>query len=173
MDGKVRVVFTKYDGRLHWHAYVDLLGEDEHGVWLGSPSGTVWQRGESGAQLTAHSVTLVPRDAWWVAAFNADSHKHDIYIDLSTVPVWTSPTEVTMVDLDLDVVRMRESGEARLLDEDEFAEHRAIFGYPEAVVTSVTAAAQRLLVDVVGAEPFTTAYRPWLARVVGGHRPVR
>jgi protein associated with RNAse G/E len=161
---KVRVVFTKYDGRLHWHAWLDLLGEDEHGVWLGSPRGTIWQRGESGVAMDMCNVTLVPRDAWWVASFNLDHHRHEVYIDLSTVPVWQGD-QVTMVDLDLDVVRLVGSGSAQLLDEDEFAEHRVLFGYPEELVRTVSATATALMSQVTAAEPFVGAYRPWLARV--------
>ena len=36
---------------------------------------------------------------------------------------------------------------------------------PETVVRSVTDTALRLLPDAGAVEPFTTAYRPWLARV--------
>lgn len=164
MGRRVRVVFTKYDGRLHWHAWLRRLGEDEHGVWLAAPSGTVWQRGSEPVVSLPPSVTLFPRDAWWVATFNNPPAKYEMYVDLSTVPVW-SRDEVTMIDLDLDVVRYRGDGTVRLLDEDEFAEHQRQFGYPEALVRSVTETAQRLLTDVVAAEPFTAAYRPWLAQV--------
>lgn len=162
--GPVRVVFTKYDGRLHWHAHLTRLGEDEHGVWLGAPTGTVWQRGTEPRVTLPASVTLVPRDAWWVASFNSEPAKYEMYIDLTTVPVWDGD-EVTMVDLDLDVVRVRHDGAVRLLDEDEFEEHQAQFGYPEALVRSVTETARRLMAEVTSREPFTAAYRPWLARI--------
>jgi protein associated with RNAse G/E len=159
----VRVVFTKYDGRLHWHARLHRLGEDEHGVWLGAPAGTRWQRGaEPPVSLPPH-VLLLPRDGWWVAAFNAAPSKYEMYVDLATVPVWAGD-EVAMIDLDLDVVRLR-GGAVRLLDEDEFEAHRALFGYPETVVESVTGTAQRLLAAVTTVEPFTGAYQTWLARV--------
>jgi protein associated with RNAse G/E len=157
-------VFTKYDGRLHWHAWLDRLGEDEHGVWLGSPTGTVWQRGSEPGVHLPPSVTLIPPGVGWVAAFNAEPAKYEMYVDLCTVPTW-SGDEVRMVDLDLDVVRYRADGAVRLLDQDEFVEHQAEFAYPEALVRGVTETARRLLVDVVGAEPFAGAYRPWLRRV--------
>jgi protein associated with RNAse G/E len=160
----VRVVFTKYDGRLHWHAWLDRLGEDEHGVWLGSPNGTVWQRGAEPPVRLPPSVTLVPPGAGWVAAFNAAPAKYEMYVDLCSLPVWTGD-EVTMVDLDLDVVRYRANGAVRLLDEDEFVAHQAQFAYPSDLVRTVTETARRLLDDVAGAEPFAAAYRPWLARV--------
>jgi protein associated with RNAse G/E len=165
----VRVVYRKYDGRLHWHTWLERLGEDDHGVWLGAPDGTAWQRGaEPPVTLAAH-VVLLPRDAWWVASFNAAPAKYDMYVDLSTVPTWNAD-EVTMVDLDLDVVRYRHDGSILLLDEDEFDAHQVAFGYPTGVIESVRRTAARLLADVATTEPFTAAYLPWLARVT---RPPR
>jgi protein associated with RNAse G/E len=162
---QVRVVFTKFDGRLHWHARLARLGEDEHGVWLGATAGTAWQRGDEPPVTLAPHVMLVPRAGWWVAAFNAAPAKYDMYIDLSSVPVWSGADEVTMVDLDLDVIRQRHDGAVRLLDEDEFADHQVAFGYPETIVRSVTDTAHWLLAQVSVAEPFTGVYHSWLARV--------
>lgn len=163
--GQVRVVFTKYDGRLHWHAWLRRLGEDEHGVWLAAPTGTVWQRGSEASVSLPAAATLIPRDTWWVASFNAAPAKFDMYVDISTVPVWSSRDEVTMVDLDLDVVRYRGDGTVRLLDEDEFAEHRIAFGYPPEVITAATSTAASLLSRVSTDEPFLAAHRTWLAMV--------
>jgi protein associated with RNAse G/E len=163
----VRVVMTKYDGRLHWHATLQRLGEDEHGTWLGAPQGTLWQRGaEPPVSLPPH-VLLVPRGLWWLAAFNAEPAPLITYVDVCTVPIW-SGDEVTMIDLDLDVVRDRVGDTVRLLDEDEFAEHRALFGYPDTVVSRAVQTAQALMAQVGAAEPFTAAYLPWLARVGSG-----
>jgi protein associated with RNAse G/E len=149
---------------LHWHAWLEKLGEDEYGVWLGAPTGTAWRRGTEPRTTMAASVTLVPRQSWWVASFNHEPSKYELYVDLSTVPVWDGD-EVTMVDLDLDVVRVRRDGTVRLLDEDEFAQHQALFGYPEAVVSQVSQTARHLLAHVAVSEPFTAAYRPWLAQI--------
>jgi protein associated with RNAse G/E len=54
-----------------------------------------------------------------------------------------------------------------LRDEDEFAEHRARFGYPDDLVEAAEAAA-KLLMHALGdgTEPFATSYRKWLALVV-------
>jgi protein associated with RNAse G/E len=54
-----------------------------------------------------------------------------------------------------------------LRDEDEFADHRQRFGYPEDLVTEAQAAARKLLVALGdGSEPYATQYRKWLADVV-------
>ncbi len=160
---RVRVVWRKYDGSLHWNQPAWRLGEDEHGVWLGAPAGIPICRGhEPGTPAeTAHAL-LFPRNGWWTAAFNAPPHRTAIYCDITTVPVWSAADEVTMIDLDLDV-RRRRTGEIELLDTDEFAEHQLRYRYPPDVVAQAEAAAAWLesaLRD--GVEPFHSQYRHWL-----------
>lgn len=163
---QVRVVFRKYDGSLHWHAWLRRLGADEHGVWLGAPRLTAWQRGaEPPVAMKAAHVSLFPHDDWWVASFNAAPAAFDVYIDLSTAPSWPRADEVTMVDLDLDVVRHRHSGAAELLDEDEFEEHQRRYSYPDAVIQRTRHRASWLMDAVTEREPFRSAYRSWLEMV--------
>ena len=164
--GLVNVVFRKYDGSLHWNFLASRLGEDEHGVWLGAPAGTELRRGAAVIELAEWDhVVLVPRGAWWAAAFNAPPKRTEIYCDISTVPQWPSADEVTMIDLDLDVLRRR-NGLVELVDEDEFAEHQTSYGYPAEVVAEAEASAA-WLVNAVRAheEPFGVASFDWLARV--------
>ncbi|MET9066537.1 DUF402 domain-containing protein [Streptosporangium sandarakinum] len=160
----VNVVYRKYDGSLHWHHPAVLLGEDEHGVWTGCPVGTVARRGHEASVTWKHaSVMLFPRDAWWTACFNAAPYKAEIYCDISTVPQWRDG-EVTMVDLDLDVLRMRD-GRIILDDEDEFEEHRVRYAYPPEVVDGARASAALLLEAVTArTEPFGPAPH-WLSLV--------
>ncbi len=157
----VRLVFTKWDGSLHWHFRLQLLGEDEHGVWLAAPSGTSLQRGDE-PPTTEHDgfLVLVPPMDTWMALWNVEDDP-ELYVDVTSVAQW-SGDEVTAVDFDLDVVRYRD-GRVALLDEDEFEEHQVEFGYPGAVVETVAATAQRLL-DVVACrvEPFGTHALRWL-----------
>jgi protein associated with RNAse G/E len=162
----INVVFRKYDGSLHWNYPARRLGEDEHGVWLGAPAGTELRRGEEVMELAEMDhVVLLPRDAWWAAAFNAPPKRTEIYCDISTVPQWPSADEVTMIDLDLDVLRRR-SGLVELVDEDEFAEHQVLFGYPPDVISQARAAADWLVAAVTARqEPFGSAYEGWLRRV--------
>jgi protein associated with RNAse G/E len=162
----VNVVFRKYDGSLHWNYLATRLGEDEHGVWLGAPAGTALRRGEVVIELAEMDhVVLLPRDGWWTAAFNAPPKRTEIYCDISTVPAWTSAEEVTMIDLDLDVLRRR-AGLVELVDEDEFAEHQVHFGYPPEVIDQARAAADWLVAAVTARqEPFGVAYEGWLRQV--------
>ena len=160
----MRVVYTKYDGSLHWHLTMQYLGEDEHGIWLGAAAGSAMQRGhEPPVILEEASVQLIPDGVWWAATFRADPAQCEIYCDIGTPPQWPSPAEVTMVDLDLDVLRLRSDQRVLLDDEDEFAEHQVRYRYPADVISNAEAAAAWLL-DAVSAkaEPFGAAYRRWL-----------
>jgi uncharacterized protein len=168
MTGRdVRLVFTKYDGSLHWHQTMKYLGEDEHGIWLGALAGATAQRGdEPPVRYEAPSVQLVPVGQWWTAVFNDPPATAEVYCDISTPARWTSPDEVTMVDLDLDVVRRRPDRHVLLDDEDEFAEHQVRYGYPAEVIRQAEQAAAWLLAAVgANAEPFGLAYQAWLDKV--------
>jgi len=164
----VRVVYTKYDGSLHWHYTVRYLGEDAHGVWLGGSAGTLSQRGsEPPIVLEQPWVQLIPHgQQWWTAAFNGEPATTEIYCDIGTPARWVDPAEVTMVDLDLDVVRQRTDGQVLLVDEDEFAAHQVRYGYPAEVVRQAEQAAAWLLAAIsAGGEPFAADYLGWLEMI--------
>ncbi|MEU6849470.1 DUF402 domain-containing protein [Actinacidiphila alni] len=165
----VQVNYRKYDGTLHWNLRMRRLGEDEHGVWLGLPADSVMRKGHNPeVPLPEAHVILFPRDAWWTAVFNAAPRSTEIYCDITTPPRWPSPAEVTMVDLDLDVLRKRGAAAPILVDEDEFAEHQVRYGYPGEVIAAAEAAAAWLMAAVAdGAGPFDGSHRRWLAMVDG------
>jgi uncharacterized protein len=99
--------------------------------------------------------------------FNALPDPTEIYCDITTPVTWTTPREVTMIDLDLDVVRIRETAAVDLLDEDEFAEHQVKYNYPADVLDQATQAAVWLRTALTdGTEPFATAYLAQLALVL-------
>ncbi|MFC4115814.1 DUF402 domain-containing protein [Nonomuraea zeae] len=158
----VRIVYRKYGGALHWNHSARVLGEDEHGIWVDVPGGTVARKGE-GPPVTweTTAIMLFPRDAWWTASFNSPPHKSEIYVDVTTVPEWSNG-EVTMLDLDLDVIRMRD-GRLILDDQDEFAEHQVLLGYPPELIAQAERTAHWLL-DAVGERkgPFSGAHLEWL-----------
>jgi len=66
------------------------------------------------------------------------------------------------MSLDLDVVRIRATGEVRVLDEDEFALHQVTYSYPAEVIGAARASADWLAAALADREPFTSAYRRWL-----------
>jgi len=164
---EVRVVYTKYDGSLHWHHTGRYLGEDDHGIWIASQAGSTTQRGDEPPIVVEQAtVELIPRDRWWTATFNAAPASTEIYCDITTPPRWPDESQVTMVDLDLDVVRLRADRRVLLLDEDEFAEHQVRYAYPAEVIAEAEEAAAWLQQAIKeGAEPFATVYRGWLDQV--------
>ncbi|MCL2553154.1 MAG: DUF402 domain-containing protein [Actinomycetia bacterium] len=171
-DGLVQVDYHKYDGSLHWNLRMRRLGEDEHGVWLGLPANSSMRKGHNPAvPLPEAHVILFPRGDWWTAVFNDAPRSTEIYCDITTPPEWLSQDAVTMVDLDLDVLRKRGARLPILVDEDEFAEHQVRYGYPPEVVAAAQDAADRLMAAVAaGTGPFGGAHARWLALVGGGGR---
>jgi hypothetical protein len=167
MNDLIRLTFRKYDGSLHWHSVLRRLGEDEHGLWLG------WGRNHSTARgaeppitLKEAYVQLIRREDWWCGSFNARPRNTEIYCDITTVAEWTAPDEITLVDLDLDVLRFRDGTAPLIDDEDEFLEHQVRYRYPPEVIAKARATADRLLEAVrVDEEPFKSAYHRWLAVV--------
>ncbi|MBO0828499.1 MAG: DUF402 domain-containing protein [Streptosporangiales bacterium] len=161
----VRVVYRKYDQALHWNLTMYRLGEDEHGVWLGAPADSTGRRGhEEPIVWPEPFVTLFPRDAWYTALLNAEPNEVAWYCDVTTRPTWRDGL-VTMVDLDLDVVRRRD-GVTYVDDEDEFAEHRVRYAYPADVVATAERTCRDLYAAVAaGDEPFADVGRSWLAKV--------
>lgn len=163
----VKVIYRKYDGSLHWHLTMGYLGEDEHGVWVGTGPGNTMRKGAGPEVPIPHAnIGLFPPGAWWTAWFNGEPHRLEVYCDITTPPEWPSAGEVTMVDLDLDVCRMRADGSVHLLDEDEFETHQRLYSYPDEVVASAQKAAaflQEALSE--GAEPFSEIYRSWFTRM--------
>jgi protein associated with RNAse G/E len=97
--------------------------------------------------------------------FNPPPRTSEVYCDITTPARWEGDT-VHIIDLDLDVVRRRATGAIELRDEDEFAEHRVRFGYPDSAVAEARAASEKLLIALGdGSEPFASEYKKWLSSV--------
>jgi hypothetical protein len=162
----VRVVYRKYNDAAHRDYPAKRLAEDDLGIWLGVVKGTrsVYHGRPSVEQIPF--VLLVPHHAWWTGMFNPAPRTSEVYCDIATPARWDGDT-VHIIDLDLDVVRRRTTGAVELRDEDEFAEHSALYGYPDDVMAAAREAADWLLGALGnGTEPFATAYRKWLALVL-------
>jgi predicted RNA-binding protein associated with RNAse of E/G family len=161
-----RIVFTKWGGLPHWEYDAVRLGEDEHGTWLGVPRGTLVGRPEARFHTDVHQVVLVP-EAGFVATFFAPGGRApcDLYVDIATVPVVTDRA-VSTVDLDLDVIRGW-TGRVWVDDEDEFAEHRVRYGYPDPVVEHAVRSCEEVRRAVeLSQAPFDPATsRRWLSLV--------
>jgi protein associated with RNAse G/E len=168
-DGDVQVRYTKWGARPHWTLRGFRLGEDEHGVWVGAPRGTVMRRPGVEVVAARHHAMLFPRAQPWTAAFyqrlpDDGPEEVAVYVDITTVPVWGSD-EVTMVDLDLDVVQVF-GGAVHVDDEDEFAEHQVALSYPPEIVAlaSQSCAEQEARVRA-GEAPYGDIGAAWVRRV--------
>lgn len=160
---KVHIDYRKWPDRKHWQYAVERLGEDEHGQWFWAPAGNRLQRGDEPPRPSKRLyVLLVTPEAWWCPLFN-ESDEREIYVDIATPPTWNGNT-VTMVDLDLDVLRFRD-GRVAIDDEDEFLEHQVAYGYPPDLIEktkAATAEVEAMLTERV--EPFDEVGAAWLAK---------
>jgi uncharacterized protein len=167
----VRVVTRKWPDRPHWEFDAIALGADAHGHWVGIPRGTWLARPGAGFHATADHVTLVPHEGWYLATvYGTDTERPvDVYVDVATPSTWSEDrSRVVSVDLDLDVVR-GVTGRVWVDDEDEFADHRVAWNYPEEVVESAVRSCRELLEAVsAGRAPFDVPHgtaAEWLARL--------
>ncbi len=161
----VRCEITKWGDRPHWVYPGVYLGEDAHGDWIGFPKGTYFFR--PGAEYVApyHQVGLIPHadlaERGWMAAFHAAGGPVQVYVDIATPPVWDGAV-LRSVDLDLDIVRGA-NGRVWVDDEDEFAQHRVAYGYPEEVVRAACASCDHVHAAVRDARPpYDGSHLPWL-----------
>lgn len=166
MTSPVTVQYFKYPDRLHWRHELHRLGEDEHGVWLGAPTGTTVQRSlEPPITMKSPFVQLIAPSAFWSLIYNGEDHRYPVYIDVATPATWVGPNRVEMIDVDLDVVRWRD-GTVVILDEDELIEHRASLGYPDWLYERARTAAAELVPRVEArTEPFGTVPDRWLRQL--------
>ena len=133
-DGRtIDIDFRKWVSKPHWRFSMYHMANDEWGTWLWTPPGSAARRGLEEPKTFSHmNVKLIPRNAWWTAMWN-DGERFDLYVDIITPPAWHGD-RVTMIDIDLDLMR-EVDGTVHVVDEDEFAEHQVLYGYPDNVVT--------------------------------------
>ena len=154
----VRVEFTKWGGGGHWCFDTVRLGNDEYGVWLGLPVGWVATKPDAAYTPIRAAVMVVPTGKPWTAQFLAPPTRpgdpdFSVYVDITTPAVWDGKT-VTMVDLDLDVIREAD-GSVVVDDEDEFALHRVELDYPAGLVAlTEQSCAATVAAVTAGREPF-------------------
>ncbi|WP_018155607.1 DUF402 domain-containing protein [Demetria terragena] len=175
---RVHVDHQKWDGSPHWqNGDGRYLGTDQWGRWIGVFAGARIYR--QGHEFTSDvdSVAVLPSAHWWAARFYdrppAPDHDPDlvnVYVDICSVPQWhleETPVRLSLIDLDLDVIRC---GETTFIDdEDEFAEHQVSYGYPAAIVQRAEATAGEVLEQVTARTgPFATGVAErWFAALLG------
>jgi uncharacterized protein len=173
--------FTKWGGGPHWEWAGIYVGADEYGHWWYAPPGTRCVRPGMDFLEAVGWVSLAPHTGAYAAGFYPEPKNVRVYVDMTTQPRWQRRTpgsqlgdgpdgpdgldwEVTMVDLDLDVVLTRE-GHLFVDDEDEFEQHRLELGYPEDVVALAEHWRDVVFSAVAsGAEPFGSVGHEWRRR---------
>lgn len=165
----VHIAFTKWCDRPHWEYDALALGHDAHGAWFAVPTGTLITRPGARIVTRQDQVILAPYDAGFVATFYAHGPSDPeppcaVYVDITTPPE-VDGDAVRAIDLDLDVIRGLH-GRTWVDDEDEFAAHRAAYGYPEEVVAAALADCAAVMAALEDGEaPFDGATAgDWLAR---------
>ena len=169
---RVHVRFTKWGGIGQWEMEALVLGRDDAGVWLGLPKGAPMRRPGREVRLPYDRVMMMPEgESGFVASFHEWIDSPDVaefcmYVDITTPPRWTTRNdgvnEVTMVDLDLDVVQAW-TGEVSVQDEDDFAERQISLGYPPEVIAHAERWRDRVVrMHEEGAAPFDGREGGWL-----------
>ena len=156
----------KYPDGPHYEVLATVLGEDEHGTWIGALPGArviLPDRTERATEFPV--VSCVPADDWYIAHFWFGHPEVDRYIDICTPARWTDG-RVIVIDVDFDVVGMTAAmgGGVELVDEDEFEQHRVELNYPDDLQANARRAAADVLARVQrGDAPFSVACAtPWL-----------
>jgi hypothetical protein len=162
----IRIELTKWGDRPHWEFAGVYLGTDEHGDWIGFTAGTLMARPGMEVRPANDQVGLVPAGAdghrAWLGTFHGSGGTVRTYVDMTTVPRWDGAV-VRAVDLDLDVIETLE-GEVIVDDEDEFAEHQVLFGYPPEVIALAEATRDAVVAAVTARRaPFDGSAQRWLA----------
>jgi protein associated with RNAse G/E len=141
----------KYDGSPHWaHRLRDLRQPDLHEngpLFTGHLRAGDVSESPNGPIVNPSDTTVWAwTDRWYTVAHNVPPwHRGEVYYVNIGTPVEWNGADLGTVDLDLDVA-VYADGSVRVLDEDEFATHRARYAYPAEVV----AAAEAAVVEVLG-----------------------
>jgi protein associated with RNAse G/E len=94
---------------------------------------------------------MIPHDGHHVVTFFDELHpkKVEIYVDIVSDIRWQqlaagSGYEVTLIDMDLDVIRTFDERGTWIDDEDEFAEHQVVMNYPDWAVSAAQSECNRI-----------------------------
>lgn len=146
--------WRKWDGSPHWEHECVYLGSDHRGEWVGQRIGSHSFRPGRQVTLTVPSVMLLPAGRQdHVLTINGAPDPTRIYIDVAWAVQWPDDGLPTAIDMDLDVVRRLDARGVYIDDEDEWAEHSALFGYPQDVIATLEATAHDLERRVRALEP--------------------
>lgn len=165
----MRVHSTKYDGSLHYRFPVEVVQLGPTEARLFTPIGTACESYRGAVEIDHPILMVYWADRPWNLHLSwfPDGRLRHWYVNVASPATWDDGV-LRFVDLDVDVIR-RANGEIVVLDEDELAEHRVRFGYPDELVDRI----HRTVDDVRAAMtariwPFDDALVGWLATRTAG-----
>jgi protein associated with RNAse G/E len=148
----------KWPDSPHYGTTGVVLGEDEHGVWVGAHPGSAIVMPD-GTERTGerHALWCVPHDDWFLMHLWHGHPEVDLYVDICTPPTWSERG-----------VRMEKGGTVELVDVEEFEEHRMALAYPDDLVEWARRAAMDILARVRDLRaPFNAeSAAPWLDQLL-------
>jgi hypothetical protein len=141
----------KWNGEPHWVVPGDYLGEDRFGHWISQPTGSFVAKPAVAFYAASDALVMIPHDGHHVVTFFDELHpkKVEIYVDIVSDIRWQqlaagSGYEVTLIDMDLDVIRTFDERGTWIDDEDEFAEHQVVMNYPDWAVSAAQSECNRI-----------------------------
>ena len=172
---KVVVQYYKNPDLVHWGFDGYLLGDDEHGLWVGLPAGTNRWKGEARqAPSGEDAVMCFPHEGWWTLHFSGSARPVTHFVDITTQPVMADG-RIEMIDLDLDLL-VTGDGEVLIEDEDEFEHHQVLYRYSQEMIDKARAETQRIEGLLRGGqEPFFAVAAAWcevVASVLSRPNPI-
>lgn len=140
---------------------VEVLGEDDHGLWVGSPAGAQFVNGDGSVWVAdVDSVACLTSSVAWNSWFLAEPRRN-LYLDIFHSAGWAG-ARYEFVDLDLDVYGL---DLLEIVDIEELELHTELYGYPpELVEEAWTRATEARRVAESGAEPYRSVGWAWLDR---------
>src|SRR5258708_17923846 len=151
LPSRWQIAALKYDGRPHYTWPATYLDDDGDHLRLSTLIGGILihtTRGFDEVQELASDLTFW-RGRWYnvFTNYDEDHRLRNFYCNVAMpleIDQSLSISTLKYVDLDLDV-RVFPDGRHELLDEDEFIDHTAKFGYPLAVQERARRAVEEIL----------------------------
>jgi protein associated with RNAse G/E len=139
----------KYDGRLHYEQRLSYVSFRDKCLELRGSKGRKLHHYTRDDVYTFDKETLEYffEDRWYTAAlvFDDDGNVVHVYCNIA-YPARINQDIVSFIDLDVDVVVI--DGRIKVIDVDEFNEHKAIYGYGKELEEKVFEAVERVKTDI-------------------------
>lgn len=135
---------TKFDGSAHWIQPFRVVSDDGNLLITEYRARTPIFTSRGEFRSPYNSLVYFWRDRWF-NVFRLARPGCELalwYCNVTTPPTYQDG-QIGYIDLDLDVA-VRPEGLIELLDEDEFEEHQALYGYPPEVIAEARAAAAQV-----------------------------